>query len=84
MIICISPSKTGDGDGPAEEAMITTYPLPQEHQRGQFKWLRGLVHGGRLYGIPAWNAGGVLRMDLATKDVEGEYLRLCVSTSSLH
>ena len=75
MIIRISPPREGGGDGGETEtaasgARITTYPLPQEYQRGQFKWLRGLVHGGSLYGIPAWNASGVLRMDLATKAME--------------
>lgn len=62
-IICISPST------PESEAMVSTIPLPNEYQQGHFKWLRGLVHGGCLYGIPAWNTKGVLKMRLDTKEV---------------
>jgi hypothetical protein len=35
-----------------------------EYQKGQFKWLRGLVHDQYLYGIPAWNVKGVLKVNL--------------------
>ena len=47
-IICITPST------PDSPAVISTIPLPNEYQQGQFKWLRGVIHNGILYGIPAW------------------------------
>jgi len=50
-------------------AEITTIPLPNEIQQGHFKWLRGLVHDGHLYGIPAWNTAGVLKVELSTQKV---------------
>lgn len=57
-IICITPST------PSSKAEISTIPLPNEYQKGQFKWLRGLVHDEYLYGIPAWNVKGVLKVNL--------------------
>lgn len=83
-IICISPpsqneestKKSEDDDDDisvaAEDdaaAVISTLPLPNEYQQGHFKWLRGLVYDGCLYGIPAWNTKGVLKVKLDTKKV---------------
>eukprot|EP00571_Detonula_confervacea_P013273 CAMPEP_0172300386 /NCGR_PEP_ID=MMETSP1058-20130122/2487_1 /TAXON_ID=83371 /ORGANISM="Detonula confervacea, Strain CCMP 353" /LENGTH=465 /DNA_ID=CAMNT_0013010147 /DNA_START=472 /DNA_END=1869 /DNA_ORIENTATION=+ len=58
-IICITPSSME----------ISTIPLPIEYQQGHFKWLRGLVYDGCLYGIPAWNTNGVLKVKLDTEEV---------------
>jgi hypothetical protein len=67
-IICITPSgtktDTKTGISTEEAAQISTIPLPNEYQKGHFKWLRGLVHNGYLYGIPAWNVKGVLKVRL--------------------
>lgn len=62
-IICITPST------PKAPAKISTIPLPNEHHQGHFKWLRGVVHDGCLYGIPAWSTKGVLKVHLKTKEV---------------
>ncbi len=69
-IICITP---GDGDNLGE---ISTIPLPNEYQEGKYKWLRGLVYDGYLYGIPAWSVKGILKVKLhstsesTTRDVK--------------
>lgn len=62
-VICITPSSS---DRPAK---IATIGLPAEYQRGKFKWLRGVVHEGCLYGIPAWSTKGVLKVKLDTREV---------------
>ena len=59
-IICITPSNPSLN----EEAEISTIPLPNEYQQGQYKWLRGLIHDNYLYGIPAWNTKGILKVSL--------------------
>jgi len=73
-IICITPSRTGRSSKTNQiinkEAEISTIVLPSEYQQGQFKWLRGLVHNGCLYGIPAWNTKGVLKVQLDTNEVQ--------------
>ena len=33
-------------------------------KNGKFKWLRGIVHDGFLYGIPAWAKCGILKVDI--------------------
>lgn len=62
-IICITPSSSSS---PSD---VRTIQLPNEYQQGHFKWLRGLVHDGYLYGIPAWNNNGVLKVKLDTEEV---------------
>ena len=57
-IICITPSSS------TSKAEISTIPLPNEYQEGHYKWLRGLIHNGYLYGIPAWNVKGILKVNL--------------------
>ena len=54
------------------EYQVRTIPLPPESvlpvcqaNGGRFKWLRGVVCDGYLYGIPAWATAGVLRVDIA-------------------
>ena len=49
------------------EYQVRTIPLPPESvlplcqaNGGRFKWLRGVVCDGYLYGIPAWATAGVL------------------------
>lgn len=62
-VICITPSS------PSVPATIDTITLPNEYQGGKFKWLRGLVFNGCLYGIPAWCGKGVLKMQLESQKV---------------
>jgi hypothetical protein len=38
-------------------------PLPEHAATGKFKWLRGIIAHGYLYGIPAW-ANSVLEVDI--------------------
>ena len=56
-IICITPSSSNNPKG-----KISTIPLPNEYQEGHYKWLRGLIYDGYLYGIPAWNVKGILKV----------------------
>lgn len=58
-IICVKPPSS-----PEETVEISTIGLPNEHKEGSFKWLRGIIHEGYLYGIPAWNTSGVLQLRL--------------------
>jgi hypothetical protein len=62
-IICISPPSTGS----KEQAEVSTIPLPNQYKQGNFKWLRGIIHDGYLYGIPAWSTHGVLKVRLEPK-----------------
>jgi hypothetical protein len=62
-IIRITPSTS------TSKAEIATISLPNEFQQGKFKWLRGLVHDGCLYAIPAWSTKGILKLHLATQKV---------------
>ena len=43
---------------------IRKIPLPPMIKNGKFKWLRGIVHDGFLYGIPAWAKCGILKVDI--------------------
>jgi hypothetical protein len=62
-VICISPPEDGDSN----KAKISTIPLPNKYKEGRFKWLRGIIHDGYLYGIPAWSTHGVLKVRLEPK-----------------
>jgi len=64
-VICITPAKTDDNTD--EKAKISTIPLPNQYKEGKYKWLRGLIHNNFLYGIPAWNANGVLKVSLESQ-----------------
>jgi len=55
-IICLHPTKT-------EGYKIRIEPLPPHVANGKFKWLRGIIAHGYLYGIPAW-ADCVLQVDI--------------------
>ncbi len=69
-VICINPPEKEDpyGTGTTSRgAEISTIPLPNEYKEGNFKWLRGIIHAGYLYGIPAWSTHGVLKVRLAPK-----------------
>ncbi len=75
-VICISTyastntnTNTSEGDEQKmqKEATISTIPLPNEYKIGKFKWLRGIIHDGYLYGIPAWSTHGVLKVRLREK-----------------
>lgn len=57
-IICLAPS-SGNG-----EYQVHKIPLPSEVSKGKFKWLRGIICDGYLYGIPAWSNAGILRVDI--------------------
>jgi hypothetical protein len=59
-IICLRPSSKTK-QTPYE---IHTIPLPRHVKKGKFKWLRGIICNNCLYGIPAWNKDGVLKLDL--------------------
>lgn len=43
---------------------VRTIKLPSHMQKGQYKWLRGIVAHDHLYGIPAWSNEGVLKVSL--------------------
>ncbi len=60
-VICISTYEQ------EQEVKISTIPLPNEYKVGKFKWLRGIIHDGYLYGIPAWSTHGVLKVRLQEK-----------------
>lgn len=81
-VICLAPPSpssreqadvTNSRDGEYE---MHTIPLPHEIAEGQFKWLRGIIASGCLYGIPAWSQDGILRVDIASywKDKESNSL----------
>ncbi len=59
-IICLRPT-TREG---SIEYQVHKIPLPKGVRMGKFKWLRGIITGGCLYGIPAWSNDGVLKLDL--------------------
>lgn len=54
-VICLYPTEEG--------YKIRIEPLPEHAANGQFKWLRGIIANGYLYGIPAW-ANSVLEVDI--------------------
>jgi hypothetical protein len=64
--ICLYPittvSKTAKNDDEVRYR-IRLEPLPEHAANGQFKWLRGIIAHGYLYGIPAW-ANTVLQVDI--------------------
>ena len=71
-IVCLHPSKDG--------YQIKTVPLPSDGAGGKFKWLRGILAHGYLYGIPAW-ADSVLQVDIDAlwgrrKDRGGDIVKL--------
>lgn len=72
-IICITPSSSIT----SSNAEISTIPLPNEFQEGEYKWLRGLVYAGYLYGVPAWNVNGILKVSL-DPSLEGSTSRVKV------
>ena len=57
-IVCLYPSLNENGG-----YKVKTIPLPQSVAAGKFKWLRGILVDGYLYGIPAW-ADCVLQVDI--------------------
>ena len=65
-VICLSP--TSDGTSKINLLALPRY-LTQtndgnKNRDHQFKWLRGIISGGRLFGIPAWCGLGVLSVDI--------------------
>ncbi len=73
-VICLSPPEVvSSADGDVEEDsnfgeyIMNKIPLPHSIAMGKnkkFKWLRGIIWNGFLYGIPAWSNEGVLRVDI--------------------
>lgn len=61
-VICLAP--TGNNDTVKREYQVYLIPLPQQVANGKFKWLRGIICDGYLYGIPAWSNAGILRVDI--------------------
>ena len=45
-------------------ANIDAIPLPKQFQKRRFKWLRGIIAGDYLFGIPSWSSSGVLRVNI--------------------
>jgi len=43
---------------------LDSIPLPSRFQKRRFKWLRGILVGDYLFGIPSWSSAGVLRVNL--------------------
>ena len=73
-VICLYPTNKDDTNttpsrnekvagGAGVEYKIRLEPLPEHAANGQFKWLRGIIAHGYLYGIPAW-ANTVLEVDI--------------------
>lgn len=58
-IVCLYPSNENDDD----DYQVRIIPLPKSVADGKFKWLRGILANGYLYGIPAW-ADCVLQVDI--------------------
>jgi hypothetical protein len=56
--VCLYPSLNENGG-----YKVKTIPLPKSVAAGKFKWLRGILVDGYLYGIPAW-ANCVLQVDI--------------------
>lgn len=72
-IICVHPPSSPSDESDDEDslkipsndsAIISKIPLPNEYKIGYFKWLRGIITNGYLYGIPAWSTNGVLKVRL--------------------
>lgn len=64
-IICLRPKRKKKNDTVEEiEYQIHLIPLPKSVQEGKFKWLRGIICNGCLYGIPAWSNDGILKLDI--------------------
>ncbi len=59
-VLCLEPDQEKE-DG---NYSVHLFPLPAEFRGIHFKWLRGIIQGRYLYGIPAWATAGVLRVDL--------------------
>jgi DNA-binding beta-propeller fold protein YncE len=57
-VICLAPSSDSG------EYQVHKIPLSPEISKGKFKWLRGIICDGYLYGIPAWSNAGILRVDI--------------------
>lgn len=82
-VICIHPpppvgrTELDEMDGNVDKpsAFISTIQLPNEYKEGYFKWLRGIITNGFLYGIPAWSTNGVLKVRLQKKG-KGPRVRL--------
>ena len=70
-IVCLYPSDNG--------YQVRTIPLPASVAGGKFKWLRGILADGYLYGIPAW-ADSVLQVDVdalwGRRQMTGNIVRL--------
>ncbi len=66
-IICLLPPRLTNNynnSNAQQQYQIHTIPLPKSITKGKFKWLRGIICNDCLYGIPAWNNDGVLKLDL--------------------
>ena len=55
---------------------LFTFTLVNKYD-GWKKWLRGLVYAGYLYGVPAWNVKGILKVSL-DPSLEGSTSRVKV------
>jgi len=77
-IICITPPEKGSDAKAKAKAQISKIPLPNEYKEGNFKWLRGIIHEGYLYGIPAWSMHGVLkvRLEPRSRTTRGQRVKL--------
>ena len=51
-------------NGTVSSECVELVKLPDEIQRGRYKWLRGIMVHGHLYGIPAWSNHGVLKVPI--------------------
>jgi hypothetical protein len=71
-LICLYPTET-------EGYKVRIEPLPEHAATGKFKWLRGIIAHGYLYGIPAW-ANCVLEVDIdalwGRREAKGDIINL--------
>jgi hypothetical protein len=71
-LICLYPTET-------EGYKIRIDPLPEHVADTKFKWLRGIIAHGYLYGVPAW-ANCVLEVDIdamwGRREAKGALIKL--------
>ena len=63
-IIRIIPNSYDDVKNDNNECVVEQIELPSNIRRGRYKWLRGIIVHGHLYGIPAWSKDGVLKVPI--------------------
>ncbi|KAL3793059.1 hypothetical protein HJC23_003067 [Cyclotella cryptica] len=70
-VICLSPPQNNHDSSNNSTYQVHMLPLPtslsgksDNGKKNQFKWLRGIIVGETLFGIPSWSTSGVLKVDI--------------------